>query len=154
MQHFYETYHKVANMRTLRFNSTSKDCQTAYEFDVYLLWPLGEKLGFAIVAQSTVRNFTLYTNYFILGNNDDKMGCKTVSGPSSNASCIFPFKMGYFTFHKCFPDPTGHICATLVDDYGELTTYGYCEQDCNLKIGKKKFIRFIFGLNSTDFKTI
>ena len=72
------------------------------------------------------------------------MGCKTVSGPSPNASCIFPFKLGGITYHKCLTIEDGKdLCATLVDESGELvdsTKYGFCEQGCNLKIGKKAFI--------------
>ena len=78
------------------------------------------------------------------------MGCKTVSGPSPNTSCIFPFKYGGKTFHKCTTDILGKPwCATSVDESGELvdfTKYGFCEQGCNLKIGKKYFITSIIGL--------
>ena len=79
------------------------------------------------------------------------MGCKTVSGPSPNASCIFPFKLFEITYHKCTTiyDNTDW-CATSVDESGghfggPNKNRGYCEQDCNLKIGKKDFITFVFG---------
>ena len=92
-----------------------------------------------------------YNKRFLLGNNDDKMGCKTVSGPSPNASCIFPFKLGEITYHKCLTNPKNlkDVCATSVDESGELvdfTKYGVCEQGCNLKIGKNDFITSIIGL--------
>ena len=77
------------------------------------------------------------------------MGCKTVSGPSPNMSCIFPFKYSGITYHKCTEDGDKGWCATLVDESGELvdfTKYGICEQGCNLKIGKKAFITSIIGL--------
>ena len=78
------------------------------------------------------------------------MGCKTVSGPSPNVSCIFPFKLDGITIHKCLTIEDGKdVCATSVDESGELvgfTKYGFCEQGCNLKIGKKDFITSIIGL--------
>ena len=39
------------------FNSTPKDFQTAYE--VFFLWPFGNNLIFAMVARSTVRDYTI-----------------------------------------------------------------------------------------------
>ena len=77
------------------------------------------------------------------------MGCKTVSGPSPNASCIFPFEFRGITYHKCTTvitpsNPIKPWCSTLVDDSGKHVggggNFGSCEQDCNLKIGKKDFI--------------
>ena len=73
------------------------------------------------------------------------MGCKTVSGPSPNASCIFPFKIGEKTYHKCTTDILNKPwCATSVDNNGELVDYnkyGYCDPNCNLKNGKIDFIK-------------
>ena len=72
-----------------------------------------------------------------------------MSGPSPNMSCIFPFKYSGITYHKCTEDGDKGWCATLVDESGELvdfTKYGFCEQGCNLKIGKKDFITSIIGL--------
>ena len=78
------------------------------------------------------------------------MVCKTASGASPNASCIFPFKLGGITYHKCLTIEDGKdVCATSVDESGELvdfTKYGFCEQGCNLKIGKNDFIISIIGL--------
>ena len=80
------------------------------------------------------------------------MGCKTVSGPSPNTSCIFPFKLDGITYHKCLTAwqlDGKDVCATSVDESGELvdfTKYGFCEQGCNLKIGKKDFITSIISL--------
>ena len=81
------------------------------------------------------------------------MGCKTVSGPSPNASCVFPFKFSEITYHKCttayFGTDKPAWCSTLVDASGKHVkgNYGSCEQDCNLKIGKKDFIKSIIGLS-------
>ena len=77
-----------------------------------------------------------------------------MSGPSPNTSCIFPFKVGGFEYYKCKKSKTyvgKYWCSTLVDDSGkhQKGSLGYCEKDCNLKIGKKDFIKFIIGLYST-----
>ena len=72
-----------------------------------------------------------------------------MSGPSPNMSCIFPFKYNGITYQKCTNDGDKGWCATSVDESGELvdfTKYGFCEQGCNLKIGKKDFIKSIIGL--------
>ena len=83
--------------------------------------------------------------FSIIGNIGDKIGCTTVSGKSPNASCIFPFKTGGTTYHKCKASKkyaSKYWCSTLVDDSGKHIkgNLGYCEKDCNLKIGKKYFI--------------
>ena len=52
------------------------------------------------------------------------MACKTVSGPSPNESCIFPFKYDGITFDECATEgiAEGEIitpwCSTLVDENG------------------------------------
>ena len=67
---------------------------------------------------------------------------------SPNAQCIFPFKYNGITEHKCLQSPAW--CSTLVDDEsgehigGWRRNRGYCEPDCNRKIGKKDFNRLIF----------
>ena len=77
------------------------------------------------------------------------MACKTVSGPSPNESCIFPFKFRGITFNECTTEGNAEgdltpWCSTLVDDSGahiqEAGNWGNCGPDCKLKTGKKNFI--------------
>ena len=93
---------------------------------------------------------------------DDPFGCRTRDIPNVRRRnpwepappCIFPFKYNGITEHKCLQSPAW--CSTLVDDEsgehigGWRRNRGYCEPDCNRKIGKKDFIRLIFDF----FKTI
>ena len=83
-----------------------------------------------------------------------------MSGPSPNTSCIFPFKFNEITYYKCttayFGTDKPAWCSTLVDASGKHVggggNYGFCEQDCNLKIGEK--ITYIFGAWTLEFKTV
>ena len=99
--------------------------------------------------------YDAYIYNFSLG--DVQIGCRTRNIPgvrSPNAQCIFPFKYNGTMEHKCLQSPAW--CSTLVDDDtgahigGWQRNRGYCEDGCNLKIGKKDFIRLIFDF----FKTI
>ena len=83
------------------------------------------------------------------------MGCKTVSGPSPNEPCIFPFKFNGITFDECTTESNteGNLtpwCSTFVNNFGrhvsETGNWGNCGPDCNRKIGKKNFIYLIFCL--------
>ena len=69
--------------------------------------------------------------------------CLTVSGPSSDRECIFPFTWLGVGYNKCTSD--GHPkpwCATAVDDNGVLQNtpegnitqqWGYCNSACPVK---------------------
>ena len=88
-----------------------------------------------------------YQNYFMgTYNYDDPFGCTTRNIPGvrrPKAQCIFPFKYNGITEHKCLQSPAW--CSTKVDDEsgahigGWGRNRGYCEDNCNLKIGKKNF---------------
>ena len=59
------------------------------------------------------------------------ISCKTVSG----ADCIFPFQYHGITYNACtrdhINDPTKPAwCATMVDESGGSTEWGYCEDKC------------------------
>ena len=93
----------------------------------------------------------LYLYFFFLA--DDPFGCSTtdiplVRSPRPNSQCIFPFKYNGTTEHKCLQSPAW--CSTLVDDEsgehigGWRRNRGYCEDNCNDKIGKKYFIMYIY----------
>ena len=80
-----------------------------------------------------------------------KIGCTTRNIPGvrrPKAQCIFPFKYNGITEHKCLQSPAW--CSTKVDDEsgahigGWGRNRGYCEDNCNLKIGKKTFIKLDF----------
>ena len=81
-----------------------------------------------------------------------KIGCTTRNIPGvrrPKAQCIFPFKYNGITEHKCLQSPAW--CSTLVDDEsgehigGWRRNRGYCEDNCNDKIGKKYSIISIFN---------
>ena len=98
---------------------------------------------------------TLIFLLFSLG--DVKIGCTTRDIPGVRSHlwwqptppCIFPFKYNGTTEHKCLQSPAW--CSTLVDDDsgahigGWRRNRGYCEADCNDKIGKKYLIIYIFN---------
>ena len=92
---------------------------------------------------------TLIFLLFSLG--DVKIGCTARNIPgvrSPKTQCIFPFKYNGITEHKCLQSPAW--CSTLVDDEsgehigGWRRNRGYCEDNCNDKIGKTNFIMYIY----------
>ena len=60
--------------------------------------------------------------------------CKTVSGPSSNHRCIFPFVLNNVTYNNCALDTEGFWCSTKVDSsgnhIGKQGNWGICGQRC------------------------
>ena len=79
-----------------------------------------------------------------------KIGCTTRNIPGvrrPKAQCIFPFKYNGIIEHKCLQSPAW--CSTLVDESGAhiggwQRNRGYCEDNCNDKIGKKYFMMYIY----------
>ena len=73
---------------------------------------------------------------FILGDSN----CATNGGPSSNVSCIFPFKFNGVTYNECALDSDGYWCSTKVDSsgvhIGGQGNWGICSQGCPGVIGK------------------
>ena len=61
-------------------------------------------------------------------------GCNTVSGPSANMPCIFPFRFRGVTYNECALDSDGYWCSTAVDAAGDHIggqgNWGICSQDC------------------------
>ena len=89
--------------------------------------------------------------HILFSSGDVKIGCTTRVIPgvrSPNAQCIFPFKYNGTTEHKCLQSPAW--CSTLVDDEsgehigGWRRNRGYCEDNCNDKIGKKYLIMYVY----------
>ena len=104
-----------------------------------------------ILIIKTILGHTLTYIFILVGG--DPFGCTTRNIPgvrSPNAQCIFPFKYNGITEHKCLQSPAW--CSTLVDDEsgehigGWRRNRGYCEDNCNDKIGKKCLIISIFNL--------
>ena len=67
------------------------------------------------------------------------LNCKTVSGPNTNAKCIFPFKYREVTYHQCTTaDNSAPWCSTLVDDSGKhigaAGNWGNCGPDCHFDL--------------------
>lgn len=63
--------------------------------------------------------------------------CKTVSGPSANKPCVFPFKWGGRTYNRCPIDPDDRSetwCSTKTDSNGNHITgqglWGHCGSNC------------------------
>ena len=58
----------------------------------------------------------------------------TVSGPSANQKCIFPFVFGGTTNIKCAHDADGFWCSTKVDSNGNHIggegNWGICGPSC------------------------
>ena len=89
--------------------------------------------------------------FILFSLGDVKIGCTARNIPgvrSPKTQCIFPFKYNGITEHKCLQSPAW--CSTFVDDEsgahigGWQRNRGYCEDNCNLKIGKKTFIKLDF----------
>ena len=63
--------------------------------------------------------------------------CMTISGPSSNVPCIFPFTFNYVTHHECLVDNDGAWCSTEVDDDGVHVSgqgkWGICGPGCPIR---------------------
>ena len=64
--------------------------------------------------------------------------CLTISGPSKNKPCIFPFKYNGKTFHHCTNEHANFFwCATKTDSNMYMTKYGEC--DAGGPCGQGKF---------------
>ena len=80
---------------------------------------------------------------FITDEGGVLMNCSTISGPSPNASCVFPFKLYGVTYNQCTTalNKLGDItpwCSILVDDSGEHIgegkNWGNCGPNCPVKL--------------------
>ena len=73
--------------------------------------------------------YNIYTHYIFISKE-----CITVSGPSKNVSCIFPFTYNHVTYHECILDLDGAWCSTEVDDdgmhVGGQGKWGICGAEC------------------------
>ena len=70
----------------------------------------------------------------------DAKGCRTVSGPSSDMPCIFPFEFKGIDHNQCIWDgnsENGAWCSTKVDINGKhLSGYGNwgnCASNCPIE---------------------
>ena len=65
--------------------------------------------------------------------------CNTISGPSPNVPCIFPFTYKKITYDECVPVMDGAWCSTEVDDDGFhiIGRWGYCGQECPILLPGK-----------------
>ena len=68
--------------------------------------------------------------------NNTKLSCKTIAGPDTNKSCIFPFKYKGIIHYNCTlagDSSEGAWCSTLVDGKGNHIGgrhWGTCGQSC------------------------
>ena len=73
--------------------------------------------------------YNIHTHYIFISKE-----CITVSGPSKNVSCIFPFTYNHVTYHECILDLDGAWCSTEVDDdgmhVGGQGKWGICGAEC------------------------
>ena len=83
---------------------------------------------------------------FITDEGGVLMNCSTISGPSPNASCVFPFKLYGVTYNQCTTDlnAPGDVtpwCSILVDDSGEHIgegkNWGNCGPNCPVELSGK-----------------
>ena len=65
--------------------------------------------------------------------------CNTISGPSSNVPCDFPFTYKNVTYDECVPIMDGVWCSTEVDDDGYYISgkWGYCHPECPILLPGK-----------------
>ena len=58
----------------------------------------------------------------------------TITGPSTNAPCVFPFTFNDVTYHECVLDIDGTWCSTEVANDGVHVSgqgkWGICGQGC------------------------
>ena len=70
----------------------------------------------------------------------------TISGPSSNTPCIFPFTFNDVTYHECILDNDGAWCSTEVDNDGIHVSgqgkWGICGPECPIREYLEKYFQF------------
>ena len=102
-----------------------------------------------------VRNSIL--SFSILG--EVIQNCLTVSGPTPNATCIFPFKFHGVIHHKCdrtYEKGIPSWCSTLVDSFGEHIgnegNWGDCELACQIPCNEDEFTCSNGGCINSSFE--
>merc|ERR1712130_891922 len=90
------------------------------------------------VSATTTTTTTTTTVTTTTAAADLRRTCNTVSGPSAEKPCVFPFTWQGKTFNSCTKegDDQGKLwCSTMVDQAGNHITgqgqYGFCSQACN-----------------------
>ena len=88
--------------------------------------------------------------------NNTKLSCKTIAGPDTNKSCIFPFKYKGIIHHNCTlagDSSGGAWCSTLVDGEGKHIGgrhWGTCGQSCFISAVNQKAQKHVSRCKTND----
>ena len=59
-----------------------------------------------------------------------KEPCIAVGGPGKGMACVFPFSYLGVAYNECQYYLGTPVCATMVDEHGSATDYGFCGPSC------------------------
>ena len=83
-------------------------------------------------------------------DGEEIIDCKTVSGPSSNRKCIFPFVFNGTIYNKCAHDADDFWCSTKVDSkgchIGGQGNWGICGPNCFKGIDDQSYKKSVHNL--------